>query len=176
MSNLLDYFIDKSKQDLDIEIIKYGCKLLMSSVVGTLIVIFFALLIYKIEDAVIFLISFSFLRKYSGGYHCSTYVRCNLLLLITYLGSIIWLKVEMGIFEYILVLISLTYIILTAPIKNENKLLKDKQLLKIRKKIKNISIIYFCIMILCWVLSIKSVIGYSIVLTALLMIGGDHYG
>ena len=47
MSNLLDYFIDKSKQDLDIEIIKYGCKLLMSSVVGTLIVIFFALLIYK---------------------------------------------------------------------------------------------------------------------------------
>ena len=103
-------------------------------------------------------------------------MRCNLLLLITYLGSIIWLKVEMGIFEYILVLISLTYIILTAPIKNENKLLKDKQLLKIRKKIKNISIIYFCIMILCWVLSIKSVIGYSIVLTALLMIGGDHYG
>ena len=63
MSNLLDYFIDKSKQDLDIEIIKYGCKLLMSSVVGTLIVIFFALLIYKIEDAVIFLISFSFLEN-----------------------------------------------------------------------------------------------------------------
>lgn len=172
MNSLLDYFMDKSKQDFDIDIVKYGCKLLMSSVVGTLIVLFFALIICKIEDAIIFLITFAFLRKYSGGYHCSTYVRCNFLLLITYFGSVLWMMVEMEIFEYILVLISLAYIVLKAPIKNKNKILNYKQLMKIRKNIKIITLIYFSIMILCWLLSIKSVLGYSIVLTALLMIGG----
>lgn len=175
MSILLDYFIKKSKDKLDIEIVRYGYKLLVSSVVGTIIVLFSALLINRIEEAVVFLISFSFIRRYSGGYHCSTHIHCNVLLVIAFFGSDIWLKVKMGLFEYILVLISLIYIVLNAPIKNKNKLLNDKQLIRVRKKVKNISIIYFYTMILCWMASIKSVIGYSIVLTALLMIGGEHY-
>lgn len=175
MSNLLNYFLEKSKTSLDVEIVKYGYKLLISSVIGTVIVLFLALLINKIKDAIIFLISFSFIRRYSGGYHCSAYLHCNLLLVITFLGSMIWLKVKMGIVEYILVLISLVYILLYAPIKNRNKLLNDMQLLRIRKRIEYIVIIYFYMMILCWVESVKSVMGYSIVLTALLMIGGEHY-
>ena len=75
MDYLLECLISKSKQDLDIDIVKYGYKLLVSSIVGTLMVLLVAFFIFKIEDATIFLISFSVLRRYSGGYHCKTYVQ-----------------------------------------------------------------------------------------------------
>ena len=95
MYYLLECLISKSKQDLDIDIVKYGYKLLVSSIVGTLMVLLVAFFIFKIEDATIFLISFSVLRRYSGGYHCKTYVKCNSLLLLAYFGSVVWMKIEM---------------------------------------------------------------------------------
>ena len=119
MDYLLECLISKSKQDLDIDIVKYGYKLLVSSIVGTLMVLLVAFFIFKIEDATIFLISFSVLRRYSGGYHCKTYVQCNSLLLLAYFGSVVWMKIEMHTIEYMLVIITLLHIIRIAPIKNK---------------------------------------------------------
>ena len=56
MDYLLECLIRKSKQDLDIDIVKYGYKLLVSSIVGTLMVLLVSFFIFKIEDATIFLI------------------------------------------------------------------------------------------------------------------------
>lgn len=176
MDYLLECLISKSKQDLDIDIVKYGYKLLVSSIVGTLMVLLVAFFIFKIEDATIFLISFSVLRRYSGGYHCKTYVQCNSLLLLAYFGSVVWMKIEMHTIEYMLVIITLLHIIRIAPIKNKNRILDGEQIKRIKNKMRIIAAFYFLVLIYCWIFSLKSVIGYSIVLTSLLMIGGERYG
>lgn len=176
MDYLLECLISKSKQDLDIDIVKYGYKLLVSSIVGTLMVLLVAFFIFKIEDATIFSISFSVLRRYSGGYHCKTYVQCNSLLLLAYFGSVVWMKIEMHTIEYMLVIITLLHIIRIAPIKNKNRILDGDQIKRIKNKMRIIAAFYFLVPIYCWIFSLKSVIGYSIVLTSLLMIGGERYG
>lgn len=175
MDYLLECIVDKSKQDFDIEIVKYGYKLLVSSIIGTLMVLMIAFFLFKIEDAIIFLISFSILRRHSGGYHCKTYVRCNFLLLLTYFGSVIWMKIEMYLIEYILVIMTLFHIVRFAPIKSANRVIDSNKIKKIKNKMRIIAMLYFLIMINCWIFSIKSVIGYSIVLTAFLMVGGERY-
>ena len=131
MDYLLECIVDKSKQDFDIEIVKYGYKLLVSSIVGTLMVLMIAFFLFKIEDAIIFLISFSILRRHSGGYHCKTYVRCNFLLLLTYFGSVIWMKIEMYLIEYILVIMTLFHIVRFAPIKSANRVIDSNKIKKI---------------------------------------------
>lgn len=49
MDYLLECLISKSKQDLDIDIVKYGYKLLVSSIVGTLMVLLVAFLFLKLK-------------------------------------------------------------------------------------------------------------------------------
>lgn len=147
MGYICNYFINKSNQELDIEIISYGWKLLTSSIVGTILVLLLALLLGRVDEAIIFLMSFVLLRRYTGGYHCSTCMRCNLLLIISYFGSTLWMSLNGNIYEYIVVLLSLIYIRLMAPIKNKNKLLSDKQLLNMKSKVNVITVTYLIILV-----------------------------
>lgn len=70
---------------------------------------------------------------------------------------------------------TLFHIVRFAPIKNANRVIDSNQIKKIKNKMRIIAMLYFLIMINCWIFSIKSVIGYSIVLTAFTMVGGERY-
>ena len=59
-----------SKQD--VPIYQYGLKMLLLKVVYIASFIIYALLVGALKETILFLITYSLLRSYSGGYHASS--------------------------------------------------------------------------------------------------------
>lgn len=108
------------------EIYVYGIQLIISSIVNLLICITISLLLGELINGLVFFASFSSLRRFTGGFHCKTFVMCNVvfslivafvLLSNTFLGEA---------FENYLILIATVIftflcILLFSPVYNENK-------------------------------------------------------
>ena len=67
----LSVYNNSDKIPLDIYI--YGFELLVSSVIETISLLLIGLLTGKFVETVIFIISFSSIRVFSGGYHANSY-------------------------------------------------------------------------------------------------------
>ena len=71
------FFDDNDKYPKEVYI--YGIELLISSAVSTVVIFLIGLLTNTFFESVVFLISFSAIRVYTGGYHSMTYLRCNII-------------------------------------------------------------------------------------------------
>ena len=119
------------------EFYKYGLEITISSILNILLVVALGLLVHNFINSILFLIIFIILRTFTGGFHASTYVKCNLLMCISFLSTnYISLRLAPVINTKIAIIISillLISIILWAPIENINKPISQKR--KIRLKI-----------------------------------------
>lgn len=116
------------------EIYQYSIEVLLSDVCYLFIAFLTALLTNSLWASVAFFTGFLSLRKFSGGYHASTYLRCHflfwanqlLMILIYYL-----LSAKYGrIISLTFVSISIVCVFMLAPVGNKNKPLSDKEKLK----------------------------------------------
>lgn len=108
------------------EIYVYGTQLVISSIINLLICITISLLLGELINGLIFFAIFSSLRRFTGGFHCKTFIMCNVvfssvvalaLLSNTFLGKV---------FEnYVIVMVTANFnlicILLFSPVYNENK-------------------------------------------------------
>lgn len=62
--------------DVDSDIYKYGFESILSSYLCIAIVLFTGIFIKYKLIAFFYLLIFYFIRKYSGGYHCDSYLKC----------------------------------------------------------------------------------------------------
>lgn len=60
------------------EISAYGIEITLSTAVSYILIIAIGLLFRSPLSILIFALVFNIIRRYIGGYHCSTYLRCNL--------------------------------------------------------------------------------------------------
>lgn len=140
-SFLANRIFDKNdKYPMDIYI--YGIELVISSTISTSLIILTGVLTHTFLECLIYLLSFSLIRIYTGGYHCMSYLRCNIVSVLSYI--IVFLSVYyLDYFisnPYVLFsgyAISLTMAIFFAPVKHENKQVTNAE----RKKYKILSII-----------------------------------
>ena len=58
----------------------YGFEVIQAGAVNIMIVLFMGLLFDQLINGLIFWLAFCMLRKFCGGYHADTYLKCNLLL------------------------------------------------------------------------------------------------
>lgn len=117
---------DSDKILLDVYI--YGFELLVSSVIETISLLLIGLLTGKIIDTIIFIISFSSIRVFSGGYHANSYLKCFIVTVAYYLLVLFSADIMLAFPNRTIILIaiitlflSLILFILMSPVKSKGK-------------------------------------------------------
>lgn len=124
------------------DVYQYGIEITISSMLNVTLVLLCSLVLGNILAGLLYLFIFIFLRSFTGGYHATTYFRCNLTFVLTFIITFFAYNIISGcqLSIYIcgtLALVSLIPIILFSPVPNKHKPLSDKQ----RKKSSVLSII-----------------------------------
>ena len=115
----------------------YGTELILSSLFSLLAIFFVSTLLGCLGYAVLFLLSFITLRRYTGGLHCKSYLKCNCLSVLVCLLCISVARISeylsvSGIMLMIVSVLTLIIIAVFSPIENHNKKIE----LPNRKKLK----------------------------------------
>lgn len=129
----------------DQEIYQYGNEIVISTVFDFLILFSFAFVFHDFITVFLFWIVFFILRKFGGGYHADTYLKCKIifsiniflvLFLVHYLSDIynLYLLMLMTVFSCLV-------IFLLAPIDNENKPLTHREIRSNSIKCKSCSLL-----------------------------------
>lgn len=128
------------------EIYVYGIQLVISSVINLLICITISLLLNELINGILFFILFSSLRRFTGGFHCKTFIMCNIVFsvivtLVLLINKSFGYVFEKPVLFTVTVIFCLICILLFAPVYNENKELTKLEI----KKFKIISIVVYTI-------------------------------
>lgn len=107
------------------EICAYGIEITLSSIINYLLLLMIGFLTQSIIPAVIFGVVFTIIRLYIGGYHCSSYLQCNLTfcviyILVLFLGKLLLQWVDLSILLLMLLWCGLGIWFL-GPVENANK-------------------------------------------------------
>lgn len=112
---------DQDAQD----ICAYGIEITLSSIINYLLLLMIGYLTQSIIPAVIFGVVFTIIRLYIGGYHCTSYLRCNLTFCLIYtlvliLGKLLLKWMDLSILLLLLLWCGLGIWFL-GPVENANK-------------------------------------------------------
>lgn len=137
LAERIAFFLFDETDEYPLEIYTYGMELILSSIAETFILIVLGVVFSRFLETLIFIISFSSIRFFTGGYHAKSYVRCAVVTLIIYFICLISHEM-INLFTFATVLIisgviffgSLIVIGLFTPIENKNKKIENKQRLK----------------------------------------------
>ena len=110
------------------EVYKYGLELVLSFLFSTAVIIAVGAAIGKLLPALVFLAVFISVRRFTGGYHADTYLKCKLTTVSVYLiVSAASSLFDVGYAAFIICAVTgLAVILLFAPIENPNKPLTTK--------------------------------------------------
>lgn len=129
------------------EVYRYGFEITISSLLNIMLVLCCGLIIGDILASVVYLFVSILLRSFTGGYHATNYLRCNIAMVVSFLLTYVLYRILIGfntnirILEEILLANGLP-IIIFAPVKNSHKELTPKK----AKRFRVISIaIYICL-------------------------------
>lgn len=78
--------------NIDTDVYKYGFEAILSSYLSILVVLLTGIAIHHKLIAFLYLIVFYFIRKYSGGYHCNSYLKCMIFTDLTFILSVIMIN------------------------------------------------------------------------------------
>lgn len=166
----------------DAEVYIYGFELMISECISSIAVIIIGILMGNVIESILYLVTFTCIRVYAGGYHASSYKNCiTLFCTCAYLvlSLIRWMdKVEVLSLLVIALFIADIIIFILAPVEDYHKKLKRCEQQKYKKIIRKEVIIFssiflfiflvfptlryeisYCIAAICEV-SIFLVIGY----------------
>lgn len=134
------FFDDNDKYEKEVYI--YGIELLISSAVSTSVILLIGLLTHTFFHSIIFLISFSAIRVYTGGYHSMTYLRCNIISALSYVAIVVFQYLFCSFISNLIVMLcgyifTMLLAVIFAPIKHDNKELSKADI----KKYKYLSLL-----------------------------------
>lgn len=119
------------------ELYDYGFFILFSQILYFIIALIVGILFNVILQSIVFYISFQFIRRYAGGYHASTEIRCEIMSTLSIAVCISLIKL-LQIYDYKMVLIiisviSIICIICLCPLDTPEKPLSEKEFNYFRK-------------------------------------------
>lgn len=122
------------------EVYIYGCELIISTVLCFTGVMLTSLLFSELPSGIVFIIVFSSLRAYAGGYHADTYGRCFMITNSVYLGVLMlkeffWEEIPLIVY-YVTFFVSIYYIASNAPMINENQPIDENKQNNCKRNIK----------------------------------------
>ena len=127
-NRLVDKGVISNDED---EICSYGLFMIFSHTSLFIVTIIFGFLLKQPLKSILFYIQFQFIRRYAGGYHASSELRCNILSAISMIVCIWLIKDIDGNNEFIILLtitiVSAILIALFSPIDTKEKPLSDTE-------------------------------------------------
>lgn len=156
------------------EVYVYGLELVLSFIFSTLAILFIGILLNAIDIAIIFLTVFIALRRFTGGYHAPTYLRCKLTTIGIYITvTILCTYLDTQLLAYIPLLVLGLYTILRfGPIESAYKPLTPDT----KKRNKYIAVCMFLMLsiggsvIHLWNQKLSNAIYYTLGFVVVLMI------
>lgn len=128
LSERIADFLFDSNDNYPIDVYVYGIELTISSIIGAIVLLTVGLIFNFLTESIIYMASLSLIRMFSGGYHAKSYLRCNMILVISYIFSLIFYRLYINnlihlnyITFYVLLIFSLIIFIMFAPVNNPNK-------------------------------------------------------
>ena len=136
-NNITNYLICKKViKDDDREIYQYGFEQVFSSLLNIATMLLLGIILGKIYQSLVLILSFMALRSYSGGYHASTSLRCYILTVMSISAALSIMKF-IAVNRFIclgLLVLSSVVILLLSPIGTKNKPLDEIEKIIYRKK------------------------------------------
>ena len=107
------------------EIFEFGFERILSIFFSSFLLLSLGLICGGFFESIVFFLCFYYARKYSGGYHADTYVKCNTYYLLTFFFTFVSYKMLVQSTYINVIMIGSAVIILTttfllAPINNPN--------------------------------------------------------
>lgn len=139
----------------------------------------FGIILNCIVEATIFYIAFQLIRKYAGGYHATTEIRCEILSAISIFICVLVIKISNTYIFYDILLIctsaSVVAILIFSPLDTPEKPLDSKEKKYFRKKTWIILLIILTIISLSFFFKMKTFIYpccISLILEGVLLVLG----
>lgn len=159
-NNITNYLICKKViKDDDREIYQYGFEQVFSSLLNIATMLLLGIILGKIYQSLVLILSFMALRSYSGGYHANTPLHCYLLTVMSIsaaLSIMIFITIDRFICLGLLVLSSVV-ILLFSPIGTKNKPLDEIEKIIYRKKTIIVWSVETCVAIVFIILDITEI-------------------
>ena len=143
----------------DCDAYRYGLELFLSKAVMYTIVLIIALLTKTLPFSILFIVSYSAIRKYSGGYHCKTAEMCLIVSVLIYLIAlfIYMINIEnIAIFLMISTLLSPLAVLFFSPVETPNNPLTNEEKKKYHLNAMITSIVLLMISCIALILNINS--------------------
>ena len=161
----------------DIEIVAHGIIIGVRLCINTLLTFLLGMLLDMAFESIFFIIMFSAVRSYAGGFHFKKPVYCYIMSSAVIILALVIAKnvliYNIGLLNILLMLISMTILVCFAPIETASKPLDDKEKTIFRKRTIRNSIIelLFAIVLFASNLKIYSfIIVLAITLSAILVV------
>ncbi|MFI3201439.1 MAG: accessory gene regulator B family protein [Eubacteriales bacterium] len=162
LDNLANMIIESEKNTVaDKEIIVYGLKTAMAQMLGIITAVALGCLFELLWESLVFLISFSCIRKYVGGYHCKKAIHCyvmssGIMVLVLFLVLMTpdW---YMSPASLLILAVSIPVILKFAPIGATNKPLDEVEKQHYRK------------------MTLRNLTMECFITVSLLLVGLDHF-
>lgn len=108
------------------EAYQYGIEITISSILNIVLILICSVIVGNIWAGIIYLFVFIFLRSFTGGYHATTYFKCNATFVITFIMTFTFYKIicfyDLPIFMCGLIAVAdLIPIAILAPVPNKHK-------------------------------------------------------
>ena len=122
----------------DRELFEYGIFLVISQMIYALVCIICGIVFKCIAESLVLYVSFNFARKYSGGFHASTELRCFIISSLSILCSVSLIKTfeikDLRVPFIILLAAASAVIIIFSPLDTDEKPLTEDEKILFRKK------------------------------------------
>lgn len=117
------------------EVYVYGTELVLSFIITTALVLIAGFVIGEVMNSMIFLAVFMLLRRFTGGYHANTYLKCKIISISTFLIALFSSHaISVRWWMYAVLLVGGNIVIhLLAPVEHPNKPLSDDEKRKFRR-------------------------------------------
>lgn len=164
-----------NSSDNDKEVYAYSIEVLLSFFINLIILSLTAYILKKSAELITFIVFFSGLRSFAGGYHAKTHIECISLSFCLFIVSALsstYLREYGNSILFLGIAFSLIMVFLLAPSESENKPLSKKE----RKKYKTISrivVIILSLLAICLYFT-REVTGY-IYITAIVAMSSESF-
>lgn len=156
---------------------EYGFFILLSNITYFLITLLFGVIFYILIESVAFYIAFSLIRRYAGGFHASSEIRCTFMTVISIFICILSIKLCEIINVQLAVLIitstAIIIIFILCPLDTPEKPLTEKEYKFFRKKSLILLLIIIFVIIAGWYYKIDFIMYpccVSLILESILLI------
>ncbi|MCM1221271.1 MAG: accessory gene regulator B family protein [Lachnospiraceae bacterium] len=138
------------------DVYKYGVEIIVSSFIGFVIVTLVGIIFKALLQAMIFYVIFVALRSMTGGYHASTYLKCNTVFSLISLFTIFFSKasseIQLSVEMITLFFLPAVAIFLwLAPVENSNKPIEEKKRIYWKLTAVIISVLLYILSILLYI-------------------------